>query len=107
MSQNIIKFTDGQRCADGRAQGQSARATVVGYAVLNTERKQMPSCDMGEEDNSSPATIWLAEKIGQSARHTDMNHPATKKGHTENKNLCRDVSIMHESFDASFTRSSG
>ena len=118
MSQNVIEFTYGQRCMDGRDQGQSAAATVDGYrAVLppsleapSTERKQLPSCNMGEENNSGPAIAWLPEKIGQSARHTDIDHPATKNGHTENEikhNPRQDVSIIHKSLDASFTRSSG
>ena len=54
--------------------------------------------------------VWPPEKIEQSACLADINHPATKNDHTENKvknNVRRDVSVWHESFDASFTHSSG
>ena len=106
-----MKSTDGQICVDGPAQGQSVGATVVGCRAIlpssveapNTERKQTPSCNMGEEDNSGPAIAWLPEKIGQSARHTNVDHPENKV----RNDLRRDVSIIHESFDASFTHSSG
>ena len=89
---------------DGRAQGHSVGATVVGYRAAlpsspSTERKQMPSYNTGSANNSEPTTVWLPEKIGQSVRHTTENE-------VEN-NRRRDVSIMHESFDESFTHSSG
>ena len=55
------------------------------------------------------ANVWLPEKIVQSARLADINSPTTN-GHTENmveNNVSQDTITLHESFDASFTRSSG
>ena len=87
MSQNILEFIDGQRCADGRAQRQSLGADVVdGHTAIlpssleafNTEARQLPSCN--EEDNSDSATVWPPEKIGQSACHTAFSHLASKEG---------------------------
>ena len=55
------------------------------------------------------ANVWLQEKIVQSARLADINSPSTN-GHTENmveSNVSRDITTLHESFDASFTRSPG
>ncbi|SRR5258706_10934598 len=64
MSQSITESTNGQMCADGRAQEQSVGADVVvgntavllsSLEALNTEQKQMTSCNMGNEVNSDPA----------------------------------------------------
>ena len=51
------------------------------------------------------ATIWPLERVVQSACHTDII-----KDNTENEvedDVSRFISIVHESFNASFNRSSG
>ena len=59
-----MKSTNGQRCVDGRAQGQSVGANVVvdhtavllsSLEALNTEQNKIPSCNMGDEVNNDPA----------------------------------------------------
>ena len=59
-----MKSTNGQRCVDGRAQGQSVGVKVVvsdtavllsSLEALNTEQKRIPSCNMGNGVNSDPA----------------------------------------------------
>ena len=82
---------------DGRAQGQSVGATVdscravlpPSLEAMNSEQKQMPPCDMGEEVNSDAVTAWLPKKVGQSARHIDINHQNNVKN-----NVRRDVSYI-------------
>ena len=55
------------------------------------------------------ATVWPLERVVQSACHTDINSPIIKDN-TENEvedDVSRFISIVHESFNASFNRSSG
>ena len=84
-----MEFTDGQKCVDGRAQRQSIGTNVVvRYTVVllpslgapNSENTKMPSCNMGQEDNSGPDTVWPPEKIGRSGHHTDVTHPTNTEG---------------------------
>lgn len=83
-----MESTDGQSCMNGRAEGQSLGADeVVGYTAvlpssleaLKTEAWQLPLCNMDEGVNGDPTTVWPPEKIGQSACHTDISHPANTK----------------------------
>ena len=87
-----MESTNGQRCLDGHTQGRptSTNLVVGDTAVLPpsleapiSDNIQMSSCNMGEEDNSDPATVRPPEKFGQSARHIEMSHPATKTGDTD------------------------
>ena len=82
-----MESTNGQTRVNGCIQEQSVGVdAVVGHnmALLssledhNTEQKQMPSRKMGEESNSDAATVWPPERIEQTARHTNISHPATK-----------------------------
>ena len=55
------------------------------------------------------ANVWPPERIVQSACFADIDSP-TPNGHTENmvkNNVSQDITTLHESFGASFARSSG
>ena len=55
------------------------------------------------------ANVWLPEKIAQSARLADIKS-LPMSSHIENMvkgNVSQGITIWHESFDASSTRSSG
>ena len=67
-----MESTNGQKCVNGRAQGQSVSTdAVVGHNVVllsspeahNTGQEQIPSCSMGDEVNSHPA---ISAVIGSS-----------------------------------------